>query len=179
MASIDEAVSFIREFISREHQVEEAIWREPDHVRLSQRIEELNRDFHEPPMHSTLSRGPVDAAWLSANAEAQLGQLQPRVLFRVDGWEHPQLGDIHTADVSSTLKGDTFLFARYFIASRDPGLRLVALYHVCSECEGTGELNGRVCPECRGTGWNRRGGVEISDPGTHREERLFQEPTVE
>ena len=176
MATIDDALSFIRDFIAREYEVEEAIWREPDETRLSQRIAELNRDFHEPPMRSTLSRGPVDPAWLSANAEAQLAQRQARALFRVDRWEHPQMGELYTADVSSTLKGGNSLFSRYFIAPRDPGLRLVAVYHLCPECDGTGQLDGRVCPKCRGGGWVRRGGVEITDPGTHREERVIAEP---
>lgn len=174
MAKMDEVVAFAHEFAKREHELEVAQWRERDEAAFQEQVAAVAGDLFDPGLGLRINRGALNDAYFAMGDE-QVAQRKPRIVFRVDRWTHPELGELWGIYVSSTVKASQTLFSRYFVRDTGKGLRLVGQQNVCRDCMGTGEVDGRVCPNCRGTGWIHRGGEKIGDPGKLEESRVLHE----
>lgn len=172
---IDSAVEFFQGFIAKEREAEVALANERDDAVFEALVDELNT-FYTGDIATTIYREPeADEASFSFYQRKLQGRKTP-ILFKVARYAGPRGAALYRAYASSNLEADDTYFTTYWAKVKRGKLKIVAQYNRCTECQGTGKVNGRTCPECKGRGWNWRGGEHIDDPGKPEEVRKLQPP---
>jgi DnaJ-class molecular chaperone len=164
MATMQQAVQFLRDFVKQEHDTEVTLWSERDAGAAQKQIGDLNH-FFGAGMTSDLHRpGKVPEQYF-VNGAMMLKNAAERRIFKVEEYEHPKHGALFRAVVGTRRRLGTSYATAFFLAGQGSDLKIVALYNTCKDCDGAGRVEGRKCPECGGSGWINRGGEEIDDPG--------------
>ncbi len=163
---MDQVVEFMHDFIKAEHAAQRALYTEHDDAAFEAKLDKL-REFYadiEPEVRSPYSGR--DAAYFAA-AKDTLDTVQPRVLFQIQRYRHPKLGNLYRIYVSDKIRaGKTAdYFANLYVAEKKGTLQIIAKYLICLECEGIGKADGKKCSECKGKGWEHFEGTKISNPG--------------
>lgn len=151
---------FIKNFSDQEYKTLIHIRTESDTNLVETDLATLNQFFHG--LNSELY---LSSSRTIENQGSVLQQLQPRVLFQIKQYTHPTFGTIYRAYLSSYYHGDTDYFTNFYITNTNKGLKIIARYNQCTECDGTGTISGMRCNECQGIGWRWRGGQELNQLG--------------
>jgi hypothetical protein len=169
---MEDVVHFIQNYVCHEYEVMIQIRTEADVDRLTTNLNNLNQFFRG--LNSGLH---VSSSRKIENRNDVIEQLQPRVLFKVEQYNHPTLGQLFRVYVSSPFQGDNSYFTNFFVADTDDGLKIIARYTLCEYCKGIGSKTGFPCDECRGLGWNWRGGVRLEILGDLIASKQLSSPT--
>lgn len=176
---MEEVAAFLRDYVEAEHAAQMCLYTERDDAVLQVKLDTL-QTFHAPAVPPDV-RAPLvrDESWFSQAAET-LGSIQPRVLFQIKHYQHPELGDLFRAYVSSNLRAGKKVgyFASLYLAGHEGRLRIVSRYLICLDCEGAGRVNGKKCRECKGKGWEYFYGLKLPDPGALIEVRRLRSPDI-
>ncbi|MEQ8996794.1 MAG: hypothetical protein RID53_09865 [Coleofasciculus sp. B1-GNL1-01] len=160
---MEEAITFIRNFIDKEYETWVACWSEPDNNVFRPKRSELNT-LYEGDLKSDIYRPrQVDESYFEEGKE-QLEQTQPRIFFQVKKYQHPTHGNLYRCYVSSTLRGRSTYSTCFYLANTENGLKIVSQYNVSSD-------------PGNGISWNWRGGLKLDKLGELVEVRKFQAPT--
>jgi hypothetical protein len=163
MATMDEAVDFARRWTEQEWAVATAQHRERDDAAFGRQVDALQAGFYGTGLVPRATRTANEAFW--EKAETYLGALQQRKVLRVDRHTPADGGEVFAIYVTSTNAGAGGLFGRYLARDDGSGLRLVTQENRCTECRGSGEVDGDPCPQCDGAGFVRRGGQDLGELG--------------
>jgi hypothetical protein len=171
---MEDIIRFVQNFVTQEYEVMIQIRAESDTSLVISNLNKLNEYFEglNSGLHLSSSRVVEDR-------NDVLGQLQPRVLFKIEQYANPALGAIYRVYLSSEFRGDQNYFSNFFIANTEKGLKIIARYTLCDYCKGVGTRKGILCDECHGLGWNWRGGEKLEQLGEKVATREFALPTNE
>ena len=169
---MDDVIQFIQSFLALEYEANMQTRSEPDTSLVETTLQNLNRRFRglDPAISLSSTRVLQDP-------EIVKGQFQPRVLFRIEKYNHSTLGALYRVYLSAPLRGHTKHFTNLFVANTENGLRIISRYNLCDYCDGTGQRGEHVCDECHGMGWNWAGGKKLELLGELVETRQFAVPT--
>ncbi|NTW49009.1 MAG: hypothetical protein HGB19_04605 [Chlorobiales bacterium] len=168
---MEEVVRFIQKFVVQEYEVMIQIRTESDTHLVTSNLNALNQFFQG--LNSGLNISPSRTI---EERDTVIGQLQPRILFQIKQYAHLSLGTIFRVYLSSPFRGDHNYFTNLYIANTENGLKIIARYNLCTDCNGTGNHDGVLCDECHGFGWNWRGGQQIESSGALLNVRQFSLP---
>lgn len=117
-----------------------------------------------------------EAGYKALEEKADL--LFSRRLYLIKHYTHRSLGDLYAFYVSDNDPDlpERRLSQCIYIADLGEGLRVIALYTLCSRCHGTGRHEGRKCAECGGSGWRRWAGQDLAKPGKLQAARIIGPP---
>jgi hypothetical protein len=169
---MDDVIKFIQSFLALEYEANIQSRCERDTTLVETTLHNLNQLFRglDPAISLSSSRMLQDPQTVKS-------QFQPRVLFRIEQYDHLTLGALYRVYLSSSLRGDEKYFTNLFVANTENGLRIIARYNLCDYCDGSGQRARRVCDECHGMGWNWGGGQKLDLLGELVETRQFTQPT--
>jgi len=174
---VDVVVDFMRDFVAAEHGALMSMYTERDDTAFAAKRAKLDT-FYAPDVPSDLKAPATrDAAFFKQSAAA-LDTVQPRVLFQIQHYRHPKVGNLYRVYVSDKIRaGKTAdYFANLYVAEKKGKLQIIAKYLICLECEGTGKADGKKCAECKGKGWEHFEGTKIPNPGELVEVRKLHKP---
>ena len=86
-------------------------------------------------------------------------EIQPRNLYKIERYEHPELHTLYKCYCSDTKAGENTLFTILYVSGTAKRMAIVSRYNI--------DFKG---------GWVHRGGKIIAGPDTPVEKRIFQEP---
>jgi hypothetical protein len=160
--TMDQAVELLNTFIARESEAEKVIWTSTDKAAMETARGELEALFGGG------LRSEVNVPWVLDDDHLQQGEKQlqvigPRHLFKVERYEHGELGTLFRAYAGSHLRKSTTYASSLFAADLGQGPRLVSQYNLCRTCRGSGQAGGKKCSDCGGTGWRLVGGTDLGD----------------
>jgi hypothetical protein len=153
---MEEVIRFIQNFIIREYEVMIQIRTESNTHLVAINLKILNQFFQG--LYSGLHLSSLRTL---EERNTVLAQLQPRMLFQIKQYTHSTLGTIYRIYLSSPFRGGCNYFTNVYIANTQKGLKIIARYNLCNDCNGMGNRTGVVCNECHGLGWNWRGGQQL------------------
>ncbi|HPH69665.1 MAG TPA: hypothetical protein PLF40_28130 [Kofleriaceae bacterium] len=168
---MEAAVQFTTAFASLEYEVMVQLRTDANAPQIENNLTKLNAMFHglASGLHLSEQRKLEDKATVE-------GLLQPRIIFSIKQYSHATLGDLYRVYTSSHFRGDNTCFSNYYVATMEGGLKIIARYNICNECNGSGKHGSEVCDECDGIGWNLRGGTKLESIGDVVAERTFATP---
>lgn len=163
---MDQVIRFIQSFVNQEYEVMIQIRTESDTLLVENNLNRLNQFFQG--LHSGLN---LSSSRTLEERSQVISQLQPRILFQINQYSHASLGTIYRVFLSSPFWGDHNYYTNFYIANTPKGLKIIARYNICNNCNGMGYKAGFLCSECQGFGWNWRGGQKLQSLGELVEER--------
>jgi hypothetical protein len=179
MATLDDAVTFVRNFARAE-------------LEAIQMSEDKKRDTLDWWRHLLPFFGAGVPAGLSHGAKPV-----ERTLLQIKRYQHPKQGEVFRAYVSGNEAGVPldYSFALYLAVDKGPGLKIVARALGCGVCGTSGKLSAQVasvknlvaggkCYGCKGSGWIKlpggwgtKQGFSHLRPGKLLEVRKLTPPT--
>ncbi len=171
---MEEVIQLIQSFLTLEYEANIQSRTEPETSLVRTTLDKLNHFFQglDSGIHLSSSR-------VLEYPETVKSQFQPRVLFRIEQYDHLTLGAFYRVYLSSSFRGDQKYFTNLFVANTENGLRIISRYNLCDFCDGRGQRAGFLCDECHGLGWNWRGGQKLELLGELIETRQFALPAGE
>jgi hypothetical protein len=174
---MDEAIELLRRFVELECRARQANYTEPDDRKFLELVRAWDK-LYGGELRSGLSRPTAPAATYADPDHVAAGARQrPRTIFAVARYQ------LDGSDVYRAWMGDTELGRRgesmpqsFYLTSGDGGLKVVAIYRVCSACLGTGIEDGEPCSTCGEAGWLHGRGVEWPPLGAPLEVRKLAPP---
>jgi hypothetical protein len=168
---METVITFITEFLSQEYRTIINLRAESDTRLIETDLDTLNQFFQG--LNSGLSLSSLQTL---EDRGSVVRQLQPRVLFQIKQYDHFTLGTIYRVYLSSSFRGDRDYFTNFYLADTEKGLKIIARYNLCNDCNGIGTRAGVSCQECSGLGWKWRGGQQLDTLGASIAVRKFEPP---
>jgi len=157
---MEQVTRFIQNFVNQEYEVMIQIRTESDTLLVDNNLNRLNQFFQG--LNSGLN---LSSSRTLEERSQVMSQLQERILFQINQYSHASLGTIYRVFLSSPFYGDHSSYTNFYIANTEKGLKIIARYNICNNCEGLGYKTGFLCDECQGFGWNWRGGQKFESLG--------------
>ncbi|KAB8139997.1 hypothetical protein F8S13_25965 [Chloroflexia bacterium SDU3-3] len=157
---MEEVIAFIKDFIEQEYLAFRASALERD-----EEAYEAQRDIvdsmYGAGLTTEVNRDPEPSEDWFADADRYLGDINPRTLFQIKAYDHPEYGTLYRCYVSSYSKWSPSYSSSLYVARRKSGLRIIARYNIAENRKD----------------WNYRGGQRIEPLGDLIEVRQFQPPS--
>jgi hypothetical protein len=124
---MDEVIKFISAFLANEFEAIIQRWTEKDDEKFEQ-AEILLGKYYTQGISSGLAR-PLDMeeGWFLTRKQA-LKRHEPRKLFQIKHYFHPEYYDLYRCYLSTTEKGASLFFTCYFVAKKDGELKIISKY---------------------------------------------------
>lgn len=147
---MNDVVDFVRKFLKTEHAARIAALSEPDATKALAAIRVADGAYAGS---STAGIDRPDEIGDDERSEAH--KTVERALFVVREYGG---GTLYQAIVGEPYKRPygTAFSAALFVAKEGGGLKIVARYLACPECDATGTIGGKACRDCKGSGWSVR-----------------------
>jgi hypothetical protein len=175
---MDEVVAFVQHWLKEQWRVDEAYYTLPldKYNREVEKLDKLFADKGDNPLMKQVV--PADDEGRELQQEKVKAGITNATLMLVRRYEHPELGTLYRAYVSGAKYpgSDPSYTTNEYVQPKKDGLKFVARYIRCTECDLSGVLNGKPCPECKGIGWTHSRGLEIGDPGRVVDVRRLDPP---
>jgi hypothetical protein len=175
---MDRVLAFLQEYIQQDLSVAVAnsMGDVAEHAVRMQALRMLFAEDAGPGLSPTIATNLDEAT--RRTLQAQVAELRPRTIFKIQRWQHPAQGEIYQAYAGSTSPGKLMGYFQSLIIKQIRGaLRIVGRYVVCRTCAATGSFQGQRCPDCGSLGWLHREGVNLTSFGTPVETLRLHEPT--
>jgi hypothetical protein len=150
---MDEAIAFLEEFAQKEYDARQALggdWAVFQELMqaVGKMCASLNINLTRPAELTPGNKQIIDS-----NRQF----LAKRKVLVVQHHEHPEQGNIYRAILSGyeTTTNNDF-DGLYWVQEFPFGLRVITIYRLCLDCQGTGKVKGNECRVCRGVGWKPR-----------------------
>lgn len=177
MAPLDTATEALRDFLRAEHEARLALWTDRDQKAVEAKVAALNKTYFSGSLTSGLHRRPGASEQYFEDGAHQAENAKVRDLFKVEEYRHPTEGTLVRGVVSQYWTEGTSYASAFVLRKKGSRWKIVSLYNLCGDCNGTGKVGGRKCGGCGGAGWINRGGEEIDDLGELVTVRKLMEPT--
>src|SRR5439155_21732609 len=140
---MDEAISFLRQFLDALYRMSHAKLSEPDDMKFISLVRAADAFFDGKDFGSGGSR-PLDdppSLFASEDYRQAAAALHPAPLFAVAHHQHSK-GPLFRAwtGMEETGKRGSMMFYNYYVQRRNDARKVIARYIVCTTCLGAGEV---------------------------------------
>jgi hypothetical protein len=177
--AVDEAISFLREFLDALYRVSHAKLSEPDDMKFTALVRAADA-FYEGKNFGSGGSRPLDdppELFESEMYRTAAANLTTPQLFAIAQYQHDN-GPLYRAWTGTENTGErgSMMFYNYYVQRREDAHKVIARYMVCLSCMGGGIRDGGICRSCESEGWEFRAGARLDNRGPLVEVRKLEAP---
>ena len=168
---MDEVMQFIKDFIATDYQFQLACLTERDYNEVVNKAAQLKKQFYEGMLFGIPRPISADEKWFE-EVKKRAAEIKPRMLFKIESYKQPKFGELFRVYLSAVSTPD-HMSENFIVIKKDGGYKIISLYYICPDCNGSGMINGVKCNTCRGWGYEFAGGRKIDSLGKLVETKEF------
>jgi len=169
---MDEVIEFVRRYLKAEHAVRLSVNTDKSREQQDKKYEALSAFFADGVV-TDITR-PFD------DERKAREDIQERPLFLVKEYQKGKLYSALVGNGETSAKGTTYDHF-VFVVKEKAGLKVTALGGVCSDCLGSGKVEGKPCPECKKSSgvfvWTTGEAIDLGALGKPTAIKKLESPT--